>query len=417
MEPCLNKLSSLSVNDNVPVSGSSGNQKYKKLEPGYGKIITKNVPNHPYSNINDDIDSTKNSCGIKQGHANVFSVKSTNLDRHIAPCNEVIPNEEFKYSNNAHALKQSSPSHRHVNGSNKVLNLRSSVPSTAEMLYGAKKTYPVYENLDYYDNRSIPHAQPNFHQNQSTYSGIHSCGNSQGSTHSSPRGSIASIDGGIFYESTFRKAQPQVPSSGRHSLHLKEYPPYDAPPVYENVQDMSKLCYHEPAKPGPQVPIQGTHKQIMNLNSDTVYSGICSGTEISSNNVPTAVCHQVITSPQRHSIIFQTSVVEAHSQQPSFTSTMSKHSPTVEKTSHKNSFQNTDLNTDKLQRDPEIKHLNCFPPTNEYGERLQRDQEVRNLNCYTPTNESALSAGKKLLPYNVTPPKPMVSIIFPLKKI
>lgn len=123
---------------------------------------------------------------------------------------------------------------------------------------------PMYENLDYYSGRSAALTPPYYHQLPHLRSGSHSSIGSQDSKHSSPRGSYVSNDSNAFQFD--RKAQPQVPQGLKY---VREYPPYEAPPVYENIQELNK-----PPKPGPQVPVfGGEHRQIaIALTSPPVYS-------------------------------------------------------------------------------------------------------------------------------------------------
>lgn len=74
---------------------------------------------------------------------------------------------------------------------------------------------------------------------------------SRNSPRNSPRGSLADES----YDTNFRKAQPQVPTGNRyHSPSpAKELPPYEAPPVYENIQEINFPESRE-NKAGPQVP-------------------------------------------------------------------------------------------------------------------------------------------------------------------
>lgn len=103
----------------------------------------------------------------------------------------------------------------------------------------------LYENMDYY-SRGHLHPLPSPHSSVS----------SQDSKHSSPRASVSTIEGN--FESGYKRAQPQVPPGAK----FKDYPPYEAPPVYENIQDLH-LNNHTPVppypnqvnKPGPQVPV------------------------------------------------------------------------------------------------------------------------------------------------------------------
>jgi hypothetical protein len=89
-----------------------------------------------------------------------------------------------------------SPTHSHSGSSRESDSPRGSVA-------------PLYENLEFYSGRS-----PYYHQ-------------------------LPPQEG---------KAQPQVPSS--------KYPPYEAPPVYENLQEVK-----EGARPGPQVPVKASDQR------------------------------------------------------------------------------------------------------------------------------------------------------------
>ncbi|XP_034943394.1 LIM domain-containing protein jub [Chelonus insularis] len=97
---------------------------------------------------------------------------------------------------------------------------------------------PVYENIEYYPSQGSTHP-PYYHSLDKK------------SPKGSPRASLA----GDCYEASFRKAQPQVPTGTKYQTtsSTKELPPYEAPPVYENIQEMN---YHDgdaQNKPGPQV--------------------------------------------------------------------------------------------------------------------------------------------------------------------
>ncbi|GLH13728.1 LIM domain-containing protein jub [Gryllus bimaculatus] len=121
---------------------------------------------------------------------------------------------------------------------------------------------PLYENVDYYGTR-MTHP-PYYHQLPHVGS-PHSSRSSQDSKHSSPRSSF--VDANVSqYESSYRKAQPQVPPGTKYAMLpglTKDFPPYEAPPVYENLQELqsstslhnSKSPNYEPAKPGPQVAV------------------------------------------------------------------------------------------------------------------------------------------------------------------
>lgn len=109
-----------------------------------------------------------------------------------------------------------SPTHS-LSGSSQHSN--SPRTSIANYDYSPSKNQPVYENIDYYGNRSAP---PYYHQ--------------------LPRNEGS-------YESSYRKAQPQVPTGNRQS-----YPKdVESPPVYENLQEINSRSGG--AQPGPQVPM------------------------------------------------------------------------------------------------------------------------------------------------------------------
>lgn len=83
---------------------------------------------------------------------------------------------------------------------------------------------PVYENIDFYPQQS---------QNYPPY--YHSV-ESKKSPRNSPRDSIVSDS----YDIGFRKAQSQMPIGNRYqsASPAKDLPPYEAPPVYENIQEV-----------------------------------------------------------------------------------------------------------------------------------------------------------------------------------
>ncbi|XP_003494607.1 LIM domain-containing protein jub [Bombus impatiens] len=117
---------------------------------------------------------------------------------------------------------------------------------------------PVYENIDYYPQQNQPHP-PYYHPVES-----------RKSPKSSPRGSLA----GESYEPTFRKAQPQVPTGNRYqsASPAKELPPYEAPPVYENIQEVH-FPENTQNKPGPQVPPNYYHPATINGGDYVVMTG------------------------------------------------------------------------------------------------------------------------------------------------
>lgn len=92
--------------------------------------------------------------------------------------------------------------------------------SIANYDYSPSKSQPVYENIDYYGQRSAP---PYYHQLPRTVEGA--------------------------YESNYRKAQPQVPIGNRQTFQKD----VESPPVYENLQEINSRSTG--AQPGPQVPL------------------------------------------------------------------------------------------------------------------------------------------------------------------
>ncbi|XP_077271334.1 LIM domain-containing protein jub [Temnothorax americanus] len=117
---------------------------------------------------------------------------------------------------------------------------------------------PVYENIDYYPQQSQPHP-PYYHPIES-----------RKSPKSSPRGSLV----GDSYEGNYRKAQPQVPTGNRYqsASPAKELPPYEAPPVYENIQEVH-FSESMQNKPGPQVPPNYYHPANINGGDYVVMTG------------------------------------------------------------------------------------------------------------------------------------------------
>lgn len=142
-----------------------------------------------------------------------------------------------------------SPTHSHSGSSRDSNSPRGSMVQ-APALYDTSKN-PLYENLDYYGGRAMPQTPAYYHQRHSS---THSSVSSQDSKHSSPRASY--VDG--QYESSFRKAQPQVPVGMKYAV-AKEYPPYEAPPVYENVEELKN---QQDNRLGPQFPVYGEQRQI-----------------------------------------------------------------------------------------------------------------------------------------------------------
>ncbi|GAB1860564.1 Wilms tumor protein 1-interacting protein-like protein [Camponotus japonicus] len=123
---------------------------------------------------------------------------------------------------------------------------------------GSHQQAPVYENIDYYPQQSQPHP-PYYHPIES-----------RKSPKSSPRASLV----GDSYEGNYRKAQPQVPTGNRYqsTSPAKELPPYEAPPVYENIQEVH-FSENLQNKPGPQVPPNYYHPANINGGDYVVMTG------------------------------------------------------------------------------------------------------------------------------------------------
>lgn len=148
-----------------------------------------------------------------------------------------------------------SPTHSHSGSSRDSNSPRASmVGSNAPQCYDYCKNNspsPLYENIDYYNSRTT--VPPYFHQLPTS----HSSYSSQDSKHSSPRASYVATE-----DASYKKAQPQVPVGVKYKP--KDYPPYEAPPVYENIQDIKNSTNpgYEPAKPGPQVAVHSEQRQM-----------------------------------------------------------------------------------------------------------------------------------------------------------
>ncbi|XP_046403765.1 LIM domain-containing protein jub isoform X2 [Ischnura elegans] len=131
---------------------------------------------------------------------------------------------------------------------------------------------PVYENLEYYGRGSAG-------QGAYLHSPAHSSVGSQDSKHSSPRSSVAgpgahgdTMTGSSSFPPSsladYRRAQPQVPVGVRSRPGQRDQPPYEAPPVYENVLDLNMnasrgVSDYEPARPGPQVATSRSEQRIV----------------------------------------------------------------------------------------------------------------------------------------------------------
>ncbi|RZF40360.1 hypothetical protein LSTR_LSTR008790 [Laodelphax striatellus] len=268
-----------------------------------------------------------------------------------------------------------SPTHSHSGSSRESNSPRTSMavgPGTHNYEYKANSPSPLYENIDYYNARTS--APPYYHQLPQT----HSSYGSSDSKHSSPRASYVATD-----DSTFRKAQPQVPSGAKYKP--KEYPPYEAPPVYENIQDINKANY-EPAKPGPQVASHNEQRHSvaasMPYTPPSFSASYSSGPNMHSNSSSGQVVgidSRQPQPPQPQQQYFQASTV------------VSTAVPLSVVTSGQTSLATS------YQRGTMSGIAGSISPVSQ--------------NPPSPTPSAKIKAmagsGKNLLPYNITPPRPM----------
>lgn len=387
MDPYVEKFSSLSLHDRSSDPKTDLNLRFvSSSDPGYGRIVSKSSP-QPCASYSPSLISTSNLSKdsgniLRNTCTNVASTSHSMLDN--AKC---MPAPQTGYYENGHrnlyakSLQQRSVSPASACGSCKDSISPNSSMISIQSMHLDKKNSPVYENVDYYNSRN--NVLPYYHQS----TGMHSRNGSLDSKHSSPRASIATTD---IYESTYRKAQPQVPSGVRYiPSYSKDYQFYEAPPVYENLQNVAtKPTYnHEPAKPGPQVPIHGEHRQVVTnaeLNFVTGYAN----SRPNGVNFPTAVQHQVITSPQQRSSVVQASAAETTAQQPYYGVSAS---PKLSSAAYIKNQNHSNISTTEL------------PPRG--STPLGKDP----ASDYYASDIGSLSANK-LLPYNVTPPRPMVRV-------
>ncbi|KDR24013.1 hypothetical protein L798_07956 [Zootermopsis nevadensis] len=209
-------------------------------------------------------------CPVNRGHQNGLAQTSTDSGGKYY-CSYT---SKHGAASPTHSLSGSSRDSQHSNSP------RSSLVAGAQ-----NYNSPLYENIDYCGCNHIP--QPPYYHPLPQHTGSpHSSLGSQDSKHSSPRASLAAMSDGVHYESGYRKAQPQVPAGTKFiSSAPKDSPPYEAPPVYENIQELHQfggkpMQNYEPAKPGPQVAVYGEHRQSALSNycptSATSHSGASS---------------------------------------------------------------------------------------------------------------------------------------------
>ncbi|XP_069698540.1 LIM domain-containing protein jub [Periplaneta americana] len=236
-----------------PVQGKTQSSDYKMYERGNiiaaSKFATPKQVETIASLTNKQ--PAEGQCPISRGNQNGLSQNSTEVSGKY-------------YSAYASKHGAASPTHS-LSGSSKD-SQHSNSPRTS--LVGGAQNYasPLYENIDYYGSNRTPQP-PYYHSLPQQHVGSpHSSLGSQDSKHSSPRTSLAASSDCAHYESSFRKAQPQVPTGAKYtSVVPKDFPPYEAPPVYENIQELQSYGVkppqnYEPAKPGPQVAVYAEHR-------------------------------------------------------------------------------------------------------------------------------------------------------------
>lgn len=425
MDPYVEKFSSLNLHDrNIE---PKIDLKFNNSDPGYGRIVSKNSPQNSYpayssmlvhnNVINETNTGIKNTCNSSSG---------SNTGSLVA-----VRGNEDKNKLGAYARAASYFENGHRKDDSKILSyhktqrsispasitMRESSYSSAGSAPGAQVDYklkncPVYENIDYYNTRNMGQIPSSYHP----VVGMHSRSGSQDSKNSSPRTSVAGTDSTFIYDSLYRRAQPQVPAGIRyHPSHVKDHTYYEPPPVYENVQTVLKSYNHEPAKPGPQVPIAGEHKQIVapgNAELGFIASSFAAdcNKSLTSNNIggPTAVQHQVITSPQQRSSVAQASTADAFVQQPYYGfSGPPKSSLTAACSQH---ISRTNFNQNANQNSIHLSEISSR--TNSSYPKVEREMTMAvspSPDNFNYNNDVGSLSTNKLLPYNVTPPRPMVS--------
>lgn len=305
--------------------------------------------------------------------------RSSHINQNGGAHNSVDHN---KYYSSVYMVKPGavSPTHSHSGSSRESNSPRTSMTGMSSYEY-SKVNSPLYENIDYYNSHCAPlQVPPYYHQLPQSHSSPHSSLGSQDSKHSSPRTSYIASDSAL-YESSYRKAQPQVPVGVKfNTASNKEYPPYEAPPVYENIQELNKPIHYEPAKPGPQVAVLGEQKQV--------HVGIMSQSTYMPPPYP-GHSHSTVHIPQQ-----QTATVESRPQPQSLQpSAVTKPAPTFAPTTSATvTMGQTSLAT-SYQRPPVSGIAGSVSPP-------------------SPTPSAKVkpvpsTSGKNLLPYNVTPPRPM----------
>lgn len=410
---------------------------------GYGKILVKTESNMN-DRVTDSINSSKPAVLTDQDinnyilncvsnlkvsdqksptHSKFKSMDLTNTADRLQ-CNNSIDSmnginnlhssiEQGKYARSSMILKPSlsSPPPYCSSVGSRDSPSRASIGSINHEL----KSSPLYENVDFYNGgRSLTQTPTYYHQRPRPSS--HSSGGSQDSRHSSPRTSIVSCEGSsALYESNYRKAQPQVPISYPKYIPPmgKEVPPYEAPPVYETLAETNKNSNsYEPARPGPQVPMQSMdHVNRHSAQHATPYIKL----------IPTTVPQPMKplsdyssqTSP--HNMRSYSSASNAsYSQDPVITKPTVIAKPIAKPTAISSQMcvvGQPSLAESRSQQQPSSINKN-FHTASAYQRDTSPLQSVSTRTSPTPpVPVKTKILAKNLLPYNVTPPRPMVILL------
>lgn len=216
----------------MSLNGTGGNS--TNVENPYGRIMGKNDPNfHQKQRSIGAIESFTVEGSVPAPQKPISDYKMYERNNIIAASKFATPkqvesiaqkiDDTAGYNNGANDIYvqcakpqslRSPPSPTHsLSGSSQ----HSNSPRASIANYDYSKN-PVYENIEYY-GKSVPY----YHQVQRNIEGS--------------------------YESSYRKAQPQVPIGNRQSFPKD----METPPVYENLQEINSRSTG--AMPGPQVPL------------------------------------------------------------------------------------------------------------------------------------------------------------------
>lgn len=408
MDPYIEKFNLLNLQERVHDVKKDVN-KCNSSDPDYGRITSK-IPSHLST-------ASYSSYPAVRSKSTAFVLANPAVDNSFNACGEVPANDT-----KINAYRRS-PVDYYENGYRKIEPSRAGsalatnylnnagppsgqLPSSMEYKLSKQHSCPVYENLDYYNNRATPQSPSGYYRSipassHIAASSVHSRSSSQDSKHSnSPRTSVAGTDNTFIYESSpYRRAQPQCPVGVRYlppsaGTATKEYAFYESPAVYENIDSSTKSYCREPAKPGPQVPVAGGELKRVAPSPP-------------SEHLLTAVQHRVITSsPHRSNVAQASATPDTYVQQPYYGVSafpQSSSSPIRGPSrSVRNDNSNSSQNTNNLRVSPDVAVLKS---SSSYS-TSKPELDYTSIENFTADELSILS--NKLLPYNVTPPRPMV---------